>query len=175
MTEKILEFGTKRDNEEFRDGGCAVVFDPQSQKYAIGRRTTPDGLIILFSGGVEPHEDMQIGVLRELREESGLHDYLHVELITEALTHYRHIAKNLNRVAHATCFLVILKSTDYLPTQLEEHEKFVLDWATPAEILANWNDRNKDKGCDHWIYFLNKAVARAQKLGYDLSEEARPQ
>ncbi len=29
----ILEFGIKRENEEQRDGGCAVVFDPVSQKY----------------------------------------------------------------------------------------------------------------------------------------------
>ena len=33
----ILEFGIKRENEERRDGGCAVVFDPVSQKYAVYR------------------------------------------------------------------------------------------------------------------------------------------
>lgn len=33
----ILEFGIKRENEERRDGGCAVVFDPVSQKYAVNR------------------------------------------------------------------------------------------------------------------------------------------
>ena len=30
----IPEFGIKRENEERRDGGCAVVFDPTSQKSA---------------------------------------------------------------------------------------------------------------------------------------------
>ena len=45
----ILEFGIKRDNEERRDGGCAVVFDPVNQKYAVGK--LPDGNLWLFSGG----------------------------------------------------------------------------------------------------------------------------
>ena len=29
--EEILEFGIKREGEERRDGGCSVVFDPQTQ------------------------------------------------------------------------------------------------------------------------------------------------
>lgn len=37
----IPEFGIKRENEERRDGGCAVVFDPQNQKYAV---TTHDNI-----------------------------------------------------------------------------------------------------------------------------------
>ena len=29
---KILEFGIKRENEERRDGGSGVIFDPKTQK-----------------------------------------------------------------------------------------------------------------------------------------------
>ncbi|TAK57987.1 NUDIX hydrolase [Patescibacteria group bacterium] len=162
----IPEFGIKRDNEERRDGGCAVVFDPATQKYAVGKHDA-GGLYRLFSGGVDANEDIKQGVLREVLEESGLHDFLHVEQIAEAFTHYHNSLKNVNRVAKATCFLGILKSATLVEAKLEEHEKFTLEWATAEEILANWESRNQNKDFDHWVYFLNKAVARAKELGYD--------
>ena len=164
--EQIPEFGITRENEERRDGGCGIVFDPITQRYAFGKQTD-DGLFRLFSGGVDPKEDIKEGVLREVVEESGLHDFLYVEKIAEAFSHYRNNLRNVNRVAFATCYLVILKSTDLVPTELEEHEKFELAWATKDELLKNWEDRNENKDNDHWIYFLNKAVSRAIELGYD--------
>lgn len=166
----ILEFGIKRDNEERRDGGCAVVFDPVSQKYAVGKQEN-NGSCRLFSGGVGSDENIKDGILREVVEESGLHNFLYVEQIAEALTHYYNSLKNVNRFGHATCLLVILKNTNLKPTQLEEHEKFSLIWVTAKEIMENWKLRNKDKGRDHWIYFLKKAVNRAIKLGYDTTSQ----
>ena len=161
----MLEFGIKRENEERRDGGCAVVFDPVSQKYAVGK--DKNGWLRLFSGGVDEMENIKDGVLREVLEESGLFDFLYVEKIAEAMTHYHNSLKNIDRMGHATCFLIILKNTDLKPTQLEEHEKFVLDWVSTEELLNNWKSRNQEKSYDHWIYFLKKAVNRAIELGYD--------
>lgn len=163
-TTEIPEFGIKRENEERRDGGCGVIFDPQTQKYAVGRQE--NGRLRLFSGGVNPGESIQDGVLREVREESGLYDFLYVEKIAEALCHFHNTLKNVNRIAHATCFLVVLKSNKLIPTQLEEHEKFTLDWSTPEEIMKNWEVRNQNKDHDHWIYFFKKAVERLKELGY---------
>ncbi len=162
----MLEFGIKRDNEERRDGGCGVVFDPASQKYAVGQDDN-GGLFRLFSGGVSDNEDIQQGILREVIEESGLYDFLHIEKIDGALVRYHNRLKQVNRVGLATCFLVILKSADLKPTKLEEHEKFSLTWATPSEIIQNWEQRNQNKDVDHWIYFLKKAVNRCIELGYD--------
>ena len=162
----IPEFGIKRDNEERRDGGCGIVLDPKTGLYAFGRQDH-DGLCRLFSGGVEDGEDIEKGVLREVTEESGLADFLYVEKIAEAFTHYHNSLKNVNRVAHATCFLVVLKSTDLIGVQLESHEKFKLAWATSDEIFADWESRNENKDYDHWIYFFKKAVRRAVELGYD--------
>src|SRR3989344_2810690 len=142
-TKTIIEFGIKRENEERRDGGCGVVFNPYTQLYAVGKRDI-DGLLLLFSGGIASGEDTESGVLREIREESGLYDFCHVEKIAEALTHYHNKTKNINRVALATCFLVILNSASLLPTQLEAHENY-----------------------SHWIYFFKKSIARAAALGYD--------
>lgn len=164
--EGILEFGIKRENEERRDGGCSVVFDPGTQKYGV-YKNLKNGILGLYGGGFDDGEDEKEGVLRELMEESGLNDFLHIEKVDKVLTHYFNRNKEINRVAFATCFLVILKSTNSQPTKLEEHEKFELVWATSDEILSCWKSRNENKDYDHWVYFLNKAVVRAKELGHD--------
>ncbi len=166
--ENIPEFGIKRENEERRDGGCGVIFDPVISKYAVGLNKK-DGAFWLFSGGVQAGEEMESAVLREIAEESGLYDFLHVEKIAEALCHYHNILKNVNRFAHATCFLVVLKSQKVMEIRPEEHEKFILAWATSQEIISNWESKNKEQGYDHWIYFLKKSMTRLKELGYEVA------
>jgi 8-oxo-dGTP pyrophosphatase MutT (NUDIX family) len=161
----IPEFGLKRENEERRDGGLAIVFDPQTQKYAVGIQHE-SGSYRLFSGGVDEGEDIVAGTIREVTEESGLYDFEHVENIGQAITHYYNSLRKVNRVAHATCLLIVLKSTDLKPVHLEEHEKFSLTWVTEGELRENWEARNANKDLDHWIYFLDKGVLRLKKLGF---------
>ncbi len=161
----IKEFGITRENEERRDGGCAFVFDPKTQKYAVGKQH--DGFLRLFSGGVDENENITEGILREVREESGLYDFEYVEITAQAVAHFRNILKNVNRVGHATCLLVILKTASLQPVQLEEHEKFDLVWVSAEELLSNFHQRNENHDVDHWIYFWGKAVCRAKELGYD--------
>lgn len=162
----IPEFGIKRENEERRDGGCAVVFDPISQKYAA-YRNLKNNMLGLYGGGFDDGEDEKEGVLRELTEESGLYDFLYVEKIAQTLTHYFNFNKKKNRIALATCFLVILKSTELKSTKLDEHEEFELEWVTPEKLLSIWESHSEEQNYDHWIYFFKKAVNRAIELGYD--------
>lgn len=162
----VPEFGTKRDNEERRDGGCAVVFDPRSKRFAMARHE--NGLLGFFSGGVEKGEDIKIGVLREVEEESGLYDFKLVEKVAEAMCHYFNELKKVSRVAHATCFLIVINSTQVKPVHLEAHEKFRLEWVGGEEIVKNWNERNQNRDYDHWIYFFNKAREKLFGLAYDL-------
>lgn len=164
--EELLEFGIKRENEERRDGGCAIVFDPKTQKYAV-YKNLKNGVLGLFGGGFDEDEDEQTGVLRELSEESGLIDYLYIEKIDKVLTHYFNSNKEIARVANATCYMVILNSQKVQETKLEEHEKFELIWVTHEEIFTSWRSRNHNKDYDHWVYFLKKAVKRAIELGHD--------
>jgi len=164
--ENLPEFGTKRENEERRDGGCAVIFDPESQKYAV-YRNTKDDLFGLFGGGFNDGEGEEEGVKREVEEESGLKNFLYTEKLDKVLTHYYNSNKEVNRVATAVCFLIILENSNRVQTKLEEHEKFEFVWSNPKEILDNWQSRNENKDYDHWIYFLQKGVARARELGYD--------
>jgi len=161
----IPEFGTKRENEERRDGGLAVVFDPATKTFAVGKQEA-DGFLRLFSGGVDPGEDMREGILREVVEESGLSHFKNVEQIGEAFAHYHNSLRNVNRVTKATCLLVVLQDTNTVDTKLEAHEKFSLAWATEAELRTSWTATNVDGGNDHWLYFLEKATARLHTLGY---------
>lgn len=167
MTEAgaIPEFGTKRENEERRDGGCAVIFNPETGLFAVGWREV-QGLYWLFSGGQDVGENIEACVLREVREESGLHDFLQFEKVAECFAHYRNAVKQVNRAAHATCFLAVLRSADLVNTEHEAHEDFSLVWVTAGDIRKNWEAQNQDHGVDHWLYFLDKAVARLEILGY---------
>ncbi len=156
----IKEFGIKRENEERRDGGCAIAYDPRTKKFAVAKQHE-DGIYRMYSGGVDPGEDIEQGVLRELTEESGLYDFERVVKVAEALTHYRNTLRQVNRVAHATCFLVILKSANLKEVKLEEHEKFSLVWVTLDDMIENWTKHNQNHDYDHWLYFLEEA----SKLG----------
>ncbi|MFA4975167.1 MAG: NUDIX hydrolase [Candidatus Paceibacterota bacterium] len=167
---KILEFGIKRENEERRDGGCAVVFDTESQRYAV-YRNLKNKILGLYGGGFDDGENEEQGVLREVIEESGLYDFLYTEKIDKVLTHYFNFNKKKNRVAMATCFLVILKSKSLKPTNFDEHEEFELEWMTPKDLFFIWETNSKDKNYDHWIYFLKKAVNRAIELSYDTTSQ----
>ena len=171
-------FGTPRENEERRDGGCGIVYDPATKLFAVGKQhqidpatgapLPTDGALRIFSGGVSADEDITQGILREVTEESGLHDFAQVELIGQAFTHYHNSLRNVNRVALATCLLIILKTADVRPVELEEHEKFSLVWVTADELLADMKARNANKDNDHWIYFMEKALTRLGEMGFEI-------
>lgn len=166
MEEEILEFGIKREDEERRDGGCCVVFNPKNKKFAVCNHPRTKALC-LFGGGFDDGEDERTGCLRELKEESGLVDYFYIEKIDKVKTHYFNRNKEIYRVAYATCFLVLLNSLKTEEVKLEDHEKdFEFIWATSDEILSSWYLNNKNKDYDHWIYFLNKSIKRLKELKY---------
>ncbi|PIR92071.1 hypothetical protein COU01_03755, partial [Candidatus Falkowbacteria bacterium CG10_big_fil_rev_8_21_14_0_10_44_15] len=164
------ETGNKRDGENVVQGGCGVVFDPKRQKYAVAAWN--NGMIGLFSGNVGKTEDEQAGILREVTEESGLHDFLHIEKIATAYPHYYNSAKNSNRHGSAACYLAVLKTANMRPTKREAHEKFELQWHSPAEILNNWRKYNQKNDLDHWVWFLRQAVGKAIELGYDSTSDS---
>ncbi|HEU0085983.1 MAG TPA: NUDIX domain-containing protein [Candidatus Paceibacterota bacterium] len=162
----LLSFGIPRENEERRDGGCAVIYDPNTEKYAVGQDRYGNQIYRLYGGGFEENEDEMTGILREVTEESGLYDFDHIEKVDTVECHYSNAHKKVNRCAVATCILIILKSRSLVPVQLEAHEDFDLVWQSPEELLRKWKENNEEKNFDHWIYFLNKAVARVSELGY---------
>ena len=164
--DNILEFGIKRENEERRDGGCCIVFDPETQKYAVYRHPKTD-VYCLFGGGFNEGESEEDGCIRELIEESGLIDFSYKEKVDKVICHYFNRNKEIYRVAHATCFLVVLNSSQREKTRLEDHENnFEFTWSTDEEILNSWKSFNNNKDYDHWIYFFEKSMKRLAVLGY---------
>lgn len=167
MDDNLLEFGIKRDNEERRDGGGAVIFDPETKKFGV-YKMIDNGYLGLFGGGVDEGENIKECVVREIIEESGLNDFSYIEELGEVLAHYHHNRKKLNRITKAKFYLFILKSKNVVETKHEEHENFFLFWACLDEILSDLNSRNQDKNYDHWLYFLDKAEKRIRELGHDI-------
>ena len=168
------ETGIKRTNEQRRDGGCGVIFDPETQKYAVYKSEVADKNILgLFAGGLEKGEDEEKGILREITEESGLYDFEQVEKIGETFAHFHNARKNLNRSGLASCFLVVLKSKKTKKVNHEAHEDFSLHWATAEEIAENWNKNLEGGNIDQWVWFLPKAVGRAIELGYDKTSSSK--
>jgi 8-oxo-dGTP pyrophosphatase MutT (NUDIX family) len=166
-TAVIPEFGIPRENEERRDGGCGIVFDPNTKLFAVGKQYE-NGSLRLFSGEVSADEDITEGIKREVREESGLYDFKIIEELGKAFTHYHNSLRNVNRVALATCLLIILNSAKLKEVELEEHEKFSLTWVTASELLEDMKARNTKRDNDHWIYFMEKALVRLTELGYTI-------
>lgn len=165
------EMGTKRENEEQRDGGCTVIFDPQTQKYAVNHMEG-EPYYRLFAGGISAGEDLKEGMLREATEESGLYDFGQVEEIETQVVHFYNRLKKVNRRGIATCFLVILKSTGQKEQHLEEHEKgFTLRWVSAEELLKNWEQGNTEGDLDHWISMFIKAVGKASEMGIDTTSK----
>lgn len=158
------EYGIKRENEIFADGGCTVVFDPKRQQYAFAE--LGNGTTVYFAGGVNKDEDLHEAILREMREESGFHDIEYKEEIGVAYGHYYNSLKKINRVAKATALLVVLKTDDNIGQQLEAHEDHVVKWCNAADVLKIWEDF-EGADYDHYIYFLKQAVGRAIELGHD--------
>ncbi len=163
------EFGLKRENEEERNGGCGIVFDPKTQKYAVGLQK--NGAFRLFSGGVDSGEDIKTGILREVEEESGLYDFKKVEFVGTAYTHYYNSLRKVNRSAWATCFLVILNSTEEKKVHHEEHEDFDLTWVSGKELLDNILAHNGGHDNDHWVWFITNSIARIIELGFDKTSD----
>jgi leucyl-tRNA synthetase len=167
----VKETGTPNKDAIEKRGGCAVVFDPGQQKYAALERK--DGVLIFCSGGANDGESLYDSVLRETKEESGLHNYSHVEQVAHAYTNYFNNVKKHRVCGLALCNLVILEDTHRLPLGREDHEKsFSLKWVSPEEIYKSWEkDSSNDGSFDHWRWFLSQAVARAIVLGYDKTSD----
>ncbi len=164
MEPMVLEFGIKREDEERRDGGFGIIFDPDTREYAVGKDLL-DGHLRLFGGGVPAEEDIQEGILREIEEESGLYNFSRIENLGKVSAHFHNRNKSVNRIADVTCLLLVIKDRSAKPLRHETHENFFLDWTTLEEIIRELTSYNTSKDYDHWLYFLERAAKRLKELG----------
>ncbi len=166
-------FGVKRENEIFADGGAAIAFDPNKQKYAAFKIKGNNDEYFLPAGGLDEKESRLDCILRELAEEVGLTDIESAEIATDAHGRYYHRTKEINRFVRASFARIVLKSSKVDETALEEHESgYTLVWVDPEVLLEQWEaDPNRD--FDHYIYGLKYVVARNIELGIDKSSNKK--
>ncbi|MBI2618421.1 class I tRNA ligase family protein, partial [Candidatus Kaiserbacteria bacterium] len=160
------ECGIKNDTADEGQGGVALIYDPKQDKFAVAKHIS--GELRLYGGGVLKSEEMTEGILREIREESGFFDFSHIEKLFSCYVHYFNVVKQIYRKGRATCLLLVLKSAEQRPLQLEDHEKFELLWMDLEELRAHWKSRNKNKDYDHWLLFLDVGEKRLKELGYPM-------
>lgn len=150
------ESGMRRQNEERRDGGVAVIFDPKTQKYAFGK--TSEGLLDLFGGGVDGGEELFKGIKREVEEESGLHKFSDEGILDDAFVHYFNFKKQVPRRARATCLILVLEDRAIGNLAQEKHEDYQLLWLDPDEAISYWEHNDEDGDYAHWVKFLKRGV-----------------
>jgi leucyl-tRNA synthetase/8-oxo-dGTP pyrophosphatase MutT (NUDIX family) len=169
-SESVLEelsFGTPLENAIYRNGSMAVVFNPKTGKYAYYKNLS-DGKIGLAGGGADDGEDLAEVAARETAEELGLSDIKSVYPLGEKMNvHYYHSGKNLNRVATAYPFLIILNSEDGSSAR-EAHENFETLWGDADEIISQLEaDSTSETTRLHYVEGMKRGVSLAIALGLD--------
>ncbi len=169
-SESVLEelsFGKPLENAVFRNGSLAVVFNPKTQKYAYYKNLA-DSKIGLAGGGADEGEDLAEVAARETAEELGLSDIKSIHSLGEKMhVHYFHSGKNLNRVATAHPFLIILNSEEGSSSR-EAHENFETSWGDAKEIIAQLEaDSTLETTRLHYVEGMKRGVSLAIALGLD--------
>jgi len=145
----------------------AVVFNPKTGKYAY-YKNLDNGKIGLAGGGADEDEDLAQVAMRETAEELGLSDIKSVYALGEKMhVHYFHSGKNLNRVATAYPFLIILNSEEGNSAR-EAHENFETGWGDAEEIIKQLQqDSTPETTRLHYVEGMKRGVSLAIALGLD--------
>lgn len=171
-TTEILEFGEPRENEVFRSGSMAVVYDPNTDLYAGWRDVSKNK--IGLAGGGDDGKSLRQTAIDETAEELGLVDISEVyELGAEMKIHYYHAGKKLNRVASCKPFLIILSSTQSNGQKLESHEQNLeLVWDTGENIYNKLlADSDQIATREHYAEGMRRGIAKVTDLKIEKLEK----
>lgn len=135
-----MSFGDKQLDETTRDTIVAVVFDQQSKTFLCQYWPDYSGLTCLLSGGVEPNEDADAAVIREVTEETGYDDFTVAGILGENIEMHYVKPSGEKYLKNITPYLVVLNSLNSIGHAREEDEKFDNLFRTPDEILAMMQD-----------------------------------
>ncbi len=127
--------GVLGENETHKDSIVAILYDPKTNKYLTINWGKLGGR--LFIGGTRKDgEDALTCALREITEETGYDD---VELVKETFKvnhHYYAYNKDKYFNIEATGLLFNLKSDHQVPQNLDEDEKFKVEWVS-EDVIKN--------------------------------------
>ncbi len=131
--------GSPKENEEKKKSIVAVLYDETKDKYLTINWASLGGR--LFIGGTRKENETIVECAkREIKEETG---YTNIELITEILPinhHYYAYNKDKYYEIDSTGLLFKLIDDTKIEQQLEEDEKFTIEWVDKNTILKEVKD-----------------------------------
>ena len=151
-----------RENETHKDSIVAVIYDKNTDKYLTLNWWNLGGR--LFVGGTRKEWESAIDCAkREIKEETW---YTDIELVEECFPinhHYYAFNKDKSYEITANWFLFNLISNHQEKTELEDDEKFTIEWVSWEEIEKEVKDelhfavfkntRNPSAYTEKWIVF----------------------
>ena len=131
--------GEIRENESHKDSIVAVVYDDKNDKYLTINWHELGGR--LFVGGTRHDNESALDCAkREIMEETGYND---IELVNECFPiNHHYYAYNKNKAFSITAngLLFKLKSDSKVATNLDDDEKFTVEWVDRKTILDEVKD-----------------------------------
>ncbi|HEU0081065.1 MAG TPA: class I tRNA ligase family protein [Candidatus Paceibacterota bacterium] len=117
-----------------REAVCAIVRNPKNGTYLCNswKGFRMNGL---FTGGIEPGEDLVEGAKREVREETGYKNLKHVRTSDLAInTYFYHRVKKQNRHAHFKFVFFDLMDDERAPVDENESAVHEVVWKKKEEL-----------------------------------------
>ncbi len=143
--------GTPHENECTKNSIVAIVYDPKEEKYLTINWHEQGGR--LFIGGTrKENEDAVSCAIHEIKEETG---YVDVKLITEDFKinhHYYAYNKDKYFNIEATPLLFELQSDQKVAPELEEDEKFSVEWVSKEVIDKEITDELHRKSFEYVLH-----------------------
>ena len=125
--------GERRNDEIHKDSIVAIVYDKENDKYLTINWKELGGR--LFVGGTRHDNESAIEcALREIKEETGYDDLEFVKETFKINHHYYAYNKNKNFEIESTGLLFNLKSSHQVEQNLDEDEKFTVEWVSKNVI-----------------------------------------
>ena len=163
------DFGEPLEDTVDARGSVVIVYDSKTQKFLGVKTGTNDGLW-LNGGGSEGDETFEQTAIRELREETGFHEYEKVFPLGDPVySYYFNDVKKVNKRSFGQGFLFYVDAENRGEAAPEEHENFTFDWFTYDELVAGV-ERVKG-GVEHWLEMLRRAKAIVDSSGTALGPE----
>ncbi len=138
------ETGQKKENETKKNSIVAVLYDDQSNQY-LTINWHENGGRLLIGGTIKEKETPLECAIREIKEETG---YTNFELVKEGFKinhHYYAYNKNQYFNIECTTFLFKLNSMDQQAQQLDNDEKFDIEWVSKDVIEREIKDELHQK------------------------------
>ena len=143
--------GTEQENETVKNSIVAIVYDKENDKYLTINWRENGGR--LFVGGTKKENESAVDcAIREIAEETG---YTDIELVSEDFKinhHYYAYNKDKYFNIEATPLLFELKSSKQVSQNLDDDEKFAVEWVDKDTILKEVKDELHAKSFE---YVLN--------------------